>query len=42
MGVAVLELVIASQAGTDIGSPGYADGFARGLHVAGLANGSRP
>ncbi|MEX3100878.1 MULTISPECIES: MFS transporter [unclassified Streptomyces] len=40
MGVAVLGLVIAEQAGTDSARPGYADGFMRGLHLSGLAAGA--
>ncbi|GAA2110525.1 MFS transporter [Streptomyces synnematoformans] len=39
LGVAVLGLIVASHAGSDLGSEQYAHGFVRGLHIAGLATG---
>jgi DHA2 family methylenomycin A resistance protein-like MFS transporter len=39
LGVAILGLIVATQAGDTPGQPGFADGFVRGLHIAGLLSG---
>jgi DHA2 family methylenomycin A resistance protein-like MFS transporter len=36
MGVAILGLVVATHAGTDVGTTQYAEGFVRGLHAAAI------
>lgn len=40
LGVAVLGLIVATQAGSGVGGEQYAHGFVRGLHIAGLATGA--